>query len=184
MSSFRFRELNTMVLDRLRGETGVSEEDKLLYLISDASTDGVLRGRKKLTKLAFFAEYWSPEEDLLLPSEQFGGFNFIIYKFGPFSKGLFKSFDELKDDGLVEEVRRPRGNSEITVTEEGERRVEIVESQLRREERSQVAAVRNEWADRPGHELEELSLDYLGIDESETQEYMGMPVSVVISERS
>ena len=173
-----------MVLDRIRGEKGVSEGDKLLYLICHNSTDGVLRGRKKLTKLAFFAEHWLPEEDILDPNEQFGGFNFIIYKFGPFSKELFKSFDTLKDDGFVKEIRQPRGNSEIAVTDQGKERVAAIESQLHRDERSQITAISQEMADKPGHTLEEMSLDYLGISKSEKQEYMGVPVSVLISEQN
>lgn len=173
-----------MVLNKLLGENEASKAEKLLYLISSNSTDGVLKGRKKLTKLAFFAEYWIPEEDMLNPNEQFGEFNFMIYKFGPFSKELFKAFDELKDEGLVEETRKPRGNSVIRLTPEGKEHVESIESKLTREERNQITAVREKFGNKPGHELESTSLEYLGIDESGKEDYVGMPVSVLISERS
>ncbi|MFW6436792.1 MAG: type II toxin-antitoxin system antitoxin SocA domain-containing protein [Halococcoides sp.] len=170
-----------MVLDSLRE---ASKEEKLLYLISSTSTNGVLKGRKKLTKLAFFAEYWLPNEEMLNPNEQFGGFNFIIYKFGPFSKDLFREFDELKDDGLVEETRRPRGNSIIELTKKGETQAEKIKSKLDREERCQIEAVSEEFGDKSGHVLEEKSLNCLGIEKSEKDDYMGMPVSVIISEDS
>ncbi|ELY52764.1 type II toxin-antitoxin system antitoxin SocA domain-containing protein [Natronococcus jeotgali] len=174
-----------MVLDKLLGGDDASKPEKLLYLISSNSTDdGVLKGRKKLTKLVFFAEYWQPEDEMLNPNEQFSGFNFIIYKYGPFSKELFKAFDELKDKDLVTEKRRPNGHSMIHTTEKGRESVTSIEKKLSCEERDQVQIVRDRLSEKPGHELEDLSLNYLNIDKSEKEEYMGMPVSVVISEES
>ena len=173
-----------MVLDKLLGKKGASKAEKLLYLISSNSTDSVLKGRKKLTKLAFFAEYWLPEEEMLNPNEQFGEFNFIIYKFGPFSKDLFKAFDELKDEGFVEETRKPRGNSMIQLTPKGGEHAKEIRKKLNQEEQNQVKTVSEQLGSKSGHELEEMSLDYLGISKSEKEDYMGMPVSVIISEGS
>lgn len=175
-----------MVLEKLLGEAEASKAEKLLCLISSNSTGGVLKGRKKLTKLAFFAEYWIPDEEegMLNPNEQFGGFSFIIYKFGPFSKELFEAFDELKDEGFVEETRKPRKNSVIQLTPRGEKYAEKVGGKLNAEEQSQIKAVSEQLGNKPGHELEEKSLDYLGINKSEKEDYMGMPVSVIVSEGS
>lgn len=173
-----------MVLDRLRNSKGANREEKLLYLIGKNGTDGTLYGRKKLTKLLFFAEHWLPAEDRLSPDELFGSFNFIIYKHGPFSKELFKAFDNLKDDGLLDELRQPRAPTRIRLTEDGQRKLEAIEDALTRDERTQVRAVSENFSEMSGNELEEMSLDYLALEKDEKREYMGMPVSAIISEQS
>lgn len=173
-----------MVLDRLLGPREASREEKLLYLVGSMATGGSLRGRKKLTKLSFFADHWLPDEGMLSPEGLFAGFDFVVYEHGPFSRDLFEAFDELNDSGLLEETRRPGDPSRIRLTEHGERRLATVESCLTPRERSRIATVRDRLSGKSGDELELLSLERLGIDYSERQEYVGMPVGVLVSERS
>lgn len=173
-----------MVLDKSPVNDVASDEDKLLYLINSNSTDGILYGRKKLTKLGFFAEHWLPEEDLLTSRQKLGNFNFTIYKYGPFSKQLFRTFDRLKDDSLIIERRQPRGNSQIEVTEKGRDYLQYIDEFLTHDEKEQIRRVGERLSDKPGYELEKMSLEYLGIKESEKQNYMGTSVDTLISEAS
>lgn len=160
----------------------VSDSDKLLYLIGSSSTDDILHGRKKLTKLAFFTEHWIPEEDLLSDRQRIGVFDFIIYKYGPFSREMMDLFDDLKQENLIEESRHPMGGSEIRTTEEGKEKFNQIDRNLPKSETSQISRVTAKFGDKRGGELENLSLEYLGISQEEKHEYMGMPVDVVISE--
>jgi uncharacterized protein YwgA len=171
-----------MVLNPPLDNVSASDEDKLLYLINSNSTNGTLYGRKKLTKLGFFAEHWSPEEDLLTPHQRLGSFDFIIYNYGPFSKQLFEAFDKLKETGLIMEKRQPRGNSQIDVTQKGRYQIQQIETYLSVDEKEQFKKVEEALSDKSGYKLEQMSLNYLGIDETEKPEYMGTSVDSLISQ--
>lgn len=158
----------------------VSARDKLLHLISVNSTDSKFFGRTKLTKLGFFAEYWDPEQDVLEPRQQLGDFQYVIYKYGPFSKELFDKFDNLKTSDLLEESRQPIGGAEISVTERGQKRAKQIREQLNESDIGQIHAVSETFGDRNGGELEELSLEYLNIDKHDKEKHQSEKVENLI----
>lgn len=177
----------TDVFNKIRESTpsrkrDLSDSDKLLYLIRKSSSGGTLQGRKKLTKLVFFAEHWVPDEDLLSDRQTLGSFDFIIYKYGPFSRDLMDVFDELKDRGLIRERRNPTGESEIEITEHGGSELNNIEEEISDQDRRQILEVVDNFGYKTGGILERQSLRYLGITPEEKSEYMGMPVDVIIAE--
>jgi uncharacterized protein YwgA len=157
-----------------------SGRQKLLYLLSECSnSSGKIFGRKKLMKLAFFAEYFDDEEGELVSRPKLGEFPFSIYKFGPFSVDVMDTFDDLKEDGLLYEDD-DRMQHLIRLTEGGERIADDVEDGLSDEEIVQIQRISSEFGELSGSELEDLSLDELGIEPRQKDDYRGMDVADII----
>lgn len=167
--------------DLFSGDGDISTSDKLLYIISKNSDEGVLDGRKKLTKLVFFTEFLDIDQDRLSTSKKLGDFDFIIYKYGPFSHDLMDDFDNLKDEGFIQE-NQSSYTYDIHLTEKGEGRLEEIMGELDEDELDQIRKVSDHFADLDGGTLENLSLEYLGITKEEKQNYIGMPIDVILSE--
>lgn len=159
--------------------SSVSETDKLLYLLEKSSRDGRLAGRKKLMKLAFFAEYFDPESDTLVPNQRYVPFDFTIFKYGPFSKDVMNAFDSLKHSGLVEEDS-DRMQHLIEITDMGSERSEEVGRRLTPEEREHIEEIVKKFGGHSGGFLENMSLDYLGISKKEKEKFRGTSVEELI----
>lgn len=158
---------------------GVSEKEKLLYLLSQSSDAGKIFGRKKLMKLAFFAEHFDPSEGELTPEPQLESFDFHIFKYGPFSKKVLDELDNLKYQDQIDEDSS-RMQHRIKITPDGEHKTSDVEQRLSPEEKGHLEVIAEEFSDRSGSELENLSLDLLGIEKREKDQYRGMSISSII----
>lgn len=159
------------------------DKDRLLALIEQGSdADGRVFGRKKLIKLAFFAKYLDLDEDRLTTSSKFGDFNFIIYDYGPFSFDVMNEFDKLKEEDLVQEKKGPLGYT-IRLTERGKTRANKIENKLE-EENERLDKIADDFAELNGGQLEDMSLEYLGIDKDDKPRLSGTPVEAVITGES
>jgi len=163
---------------------GSSFEDKdlVLEIIERCGSDRSISGRKKLMKLLFFTEYYDFDTDMLTTSLESPDFDFLIYKFGPFSKDVMKSFDVLKNKGLIKEKKIVGGGFRIKITDEGRERLEGVSGKIPEKIEKQMSKVSEKFGDMHGNELESESLEYLGISEEEKEDYIGTPVEVLITE--
>lgn len=158
----------------------VSRKDKLLYLLDQSSERDKIVGRKKLMKLAFFSEHYDPDEGELVSEPQLGEFDFEIFKFGPFSKGVLDEFDHLKGQNeLVEDSSRMQYL--IQVTPGGSRRTRVIGERLPDEERKHLEDIAEQFSDKSGAELENMSLDMLDIEKREKDKYRGMSISSIIN---
>lgn len=154
---------------------------RLLVLLSRSASSGTIDGRKKVMKLGFLAEHLDPECGRLDTWQQLGSFEFIVYKYGPFSRDLLDSFDSLRDRGLVEE-HVTEYEHEIEMTDRGRAVAAGIYGQLDGDVRERIARIADEYGDETGSVLEAKSLELLGISEEEKSEYQGQPVDVVITE--
>lgn len=157
----------------------VPRKEKLLYLLDLSSNTNQIVGRKKLMKLAFFAEHYDPEEENLVSEPQLGLFDFEIFKYGPFSKGVLDEFDSLKDqEDLTEDSSRMQYL--IEVTSRGSRKTEEIEQRLSEEEIEHLKKIARQFSSKSGAELEKQSLDMLEIEKREKDRYRGMSISSII----
>jgi len=159
-----------------------TSERQLLSILNDAGDEqGQLLGRMKLMKLVFFSEYWEDSRDHLTPRNSLGGFgDFKIYKYGPFSEKLLHTFDSLKNRNLITEQEQMYGPTRITLTDEGRELAEEVRESLSTKEDKQMRDVITNFGDKDGNELEEKSLEYLGITREQKQNHQGEPVESLI----
>jgi uncharacterized protein YwgA len=157
-------------------------ESQLLSLLSDAGDeDGQLLGRMKLMKLVFFSEYWKTESNRLTPNRRIGGFDdFKIYKYGPFSESLLHTFDDLKQRGLITEQEQMYGPTRICLTEDGRQAAQVVKDRLSSDEIHQIEGVVQHFGSKDGNELEEESLERLGITREQKKNHQGKPVESLI----
>lgn len=172
-----------MALDDLFGGDDVPPGDKLLYLISHNTNHGFVDGRKKLTKLAFFTEFLNVDENVLTTNQYIGDFDFIIYKYGPFSHDLMDEFENLKKNNLIRE-NQSSYTYDIRLTDEGKERLEDIEGDMDEDEINQIERISSHFSNKDGSELENISLEYLGITKEDKDNYIGMPVDVLLSESS
>ena len=158
-----------------------SEEEKLLYVIGRLLKDSLMNGRKKLMKMMFFIEHFSIEEDRLVPNNLYSKNEFIIYKFGPFSYDVMNSLIELKKHNLIEE-KIINMNVVAELTDEGKRRQNELENMIDNETKEHIQKIEDKFGKKSSKELENLSLEYLGISPKEKESFIGNPVSVIIAE--
>jgi len=162
----------------------LSKRERLLLSILDDAADskGQLLGRMKLMKLVFFSEYWQGDEGQLTPEKQFGGFDdFKIYKYGPFSEKLLHTFDSLKNHNLVTEQEQMYGPTQINLTENGHRIAEDVRKRFSSDEERQLHQITSTFGDKDGNELEDESLERLGITREEKSNHQGRSVEALIA---
>ena len=159
--------------------SSVSRKEKLLYLLDQSSNSNRIIGRKKLMKLVFFAEHYDPDEDELVSEPQLDLFDFEIFKYGPFSKKVLDDFDQLKNQNdLFEDSSRMQYL--IKVTADGSEKTEDIGENLPEEEKMHLEKISREFSDKSGSELENLSLEMLGIKKREKDRYRGMSISSII----
>lgn len=156
-----------------------SRKEKLLYLIDQSSDSNRIIGRKKLMKLVFFAEHYDPDEETLVSEPQLGLFDFEIFKYGPFSKGVLDDFDQLKNQNILREDSS-RMQYLIELTAEGSRKTENIEDELSDGEKNRIKQISEEFSDKSGGKLEDLSLEMLDIKKREKDRYRGMSISSII----
>lgn len=142
-----------------------------------AACDGEVSGRTKFMKLVFMLEHFDPATERLVPEPRFGVFDdFHIYDYGPFSGDVMDAFDELKSDGVVSEsdeyvngrrgkVIEQNGDTDAGSEFETDDFEEIVER----------------FGDKTGSTLADKSLELLGIDPSEKEQYRHTDVSEIVS---
>lgn len=163
----------------------MTPEDILLYLISKSGKEPErLVGRKKLMKLAFFAEHYDPESDSLIPQSQLDQFDFEIFKYGPFSKGVLDAFDELEREGEIEEDDQNHLHNIITTTRDGGEAMKEASRELDPEIRTHLDEIAETFGDDTGAQLERRSLNMLGIEKTEKDSYRGAPVGEIIAKRA
>ncbi|MFB6177091.1 MAG: hypothetical protein ABEI99_08130 [Halobaculum sp.] len=144
-----------------------------------AACDGEVSGRTKFMKLVFMLEHFDPATGGVTAEPQFGVFeDFHIYDHGPFSRDVMDAFDDLKTDGAVSEsdeyvngrrgkvIERDGGTSSRTEEFDTEQFREIIE-RFRAE---------------TGSTLADRSLDLLGIEPSEKEQYRYTEVSEIVTE--
>ena len=161
----------------------LSKRERLLLSILDdaADSEGQLLGRMKLMKLVFFSEYWQSDEGQLTPEKQLGGFDdFKIYKYGPFSEKLLHTFDRLKDRNLVTEREQMYGPTQINLTDNGHEIAEDVRERFSPGDEHQLHQTVLTFGEKDGNELEEESLEHLGITREEKPNHQGKPVETLI----
>ncbi len=154
-------------------------ESQLLRLV--AASSGPVRGRTKLMKLGFFREFYDPDVDELRPTERVGAFDdYVIYDHGPFSRRLMEAFDTLKRRDLVAEQTELtfRGNrrNDVSLTEQGQEQINQLEDDR---EAERVVA---EFDDYSATDAEEESLERLGIERHEKDQYRLTHVSEIIAD--
>jgi uncharacterized protein YwgA len=162
----------------------LSKREQLLLSILDdaADSEGQLLGRMKLMKLVFFSEYWQDNEGQLTSEKQLGGFDdFKIYKYGPFSEKLLHTFDSLKNLDLVREQEQMYGPTQINLTESGHKVAKDVRDHFSTDEKRQLYQITSTFGDKDGNELEEESLDRLGITREEKSNHQGRSVENLIA---
>ncbi len=163
----------------------MTPEDLLLYLISRSGKEPErLVGRKKLMKLAFFAEHYDPDSGSLVPESQLGHFDFEIFKYGPFSKGVLDAFDELEREGEIEEDDQTHLHNVITTTRDGSEAMEVAGRELDPEVRTHLDEISEVFGDETGAQLETKSLNMLDIEKREKEEYRGIPMEDIIERRA
>lgn len=160
----------------------LEKEDYLLYSIDGFSSSSGIRGRKKLMKLMFFLEHLNLEENELTPDRQYSKNEFIIYDYGPFSFDVMNGMEGLKTDGKISEEIRTKPYI-INLTEKGRRRSEKIGEKISNDKIQRIQRIKEKFGNEPGWKLEQLSLEYLGIDEEEKTLRKGIPVRVLISEK-
>lgn len=127
-------------------------ERQLIPLSLLEAADGEISGRTRLQKLAFLLV----EEEL---DDDFPGYDFVKYDYGPFSKGLLSDVESLDDDGVVgeNETRTFSGNRRYDYGLQsgfGERVEELAESDEEVREVLEAAQdVVDEHGDKPIREL-------------------------------
>ncbi|GAB3684412.1 hypothetical protein GCM10028857_13360 [Salinarchaeum chitinilyticum] len=130
-------------------------------------------------KLAFFAEHFDTSEEDLISEPQMESFDFHIFKYGPFSKEVLDELDNLKYSGNIDEDSS-RMQHRIKITPDGENKISDIEHRLCPEEQEHLDEIAEEFSDKSGSELENLSLDMLGIEKREKDRYRGMSISSII----
>lgn len=160
----------------------VSREDKLLYVINELSKSQNFDGRLKLMKTMFFLEHLDFENDKLTPEHLFSDSQFIIYKFGPFSFDVMNDMIKLSNNNLIEEFCISGYNIVPMMTKKGEIRVESIKNSLSQNELKRMEKIKEMFDDFSGKELEEKSLEYLGITHEDKEDLMGEPVEDLIEE--
>ena|GEM_PF-1859374 len=154
-------------------------ESELLRLIGASS--GPVRGRTKLMKLGFFGEFYDPDIRELRPNERVGAFeDYVIYEHGPFSRDLMEAFDRLKERGLlIEETEltfRGHQRNDVSLTPDGESAVARLDTD------PTTKRVVEEFDDDTATEAETESLDLLGIERHEKDQYRLTHVSEIIAD--
>lgn len=154
-------------------------ESELLRLIGASS--GPVRGRTKLMKLGFFGEFYDSDTGTLRPNERVGAFDdYVVYDHGPFSRDLMEAFDRLKERGLLTEETeltfRGHQRNDVSLTAEGRR----VTARL--DANPETERVVEQFDDDTATEAETKSLELLGIERHEKDQYRLTHVSEVIAD--
>lgn len=106
----------------------------LLY----ANEEESIVGRTRLQKLVFLMEMNFQEERGSLPLTP-NTYDFEPYDYGPFSKQLYDDVDELKDQGLIREVKEEYKEGEVRyIYEIEDKGRELIENNLNKEEMREV----------------------------------------------
>jgi len=129
----------------------------------------------------FFLEYFDPEEKKITPTKGFCNNEFILYKYGPFSFEVLEDVDNLKKNGFVKEYITPSTVS-IKITNKGKEKIKEIENKVNEKQLKRLKEIKDESSNESGHNLEQLSLGYLGIKEEEKDSLMGIPISVFLIE--
>lgn len=163
----------------------MNRTDLLLYLISTAGEDeDKLIGRKKLMKLVFFAEHFDPDSGSLRPKSKLDRFTFEIYKYGPFSTDVMDTFDDLEEQGLVDERDDFYLHNIITITDSGGEYLQSLKKALPSDIQTHLDIISEKFGHKSGKELENQALTMLGIEKSEKDRYRGIPIENIINSRN
>jgi uncharacterized protein YwgA len=139
--------------------------------------DGQVSGRTKFMKLVFLLEHFDPETETASAEPRFGVFDdFYVYDHGPFSRDVMDAFDDLKSDGVVEEsdefVNGRRGKV-IERSRDGS-----LEGPFDTDEFTQIV---ERFGDENGTTLADHSVELLGIEPSEKEQYQYTDVSELLA---
>lgn len=141
----------------------------------------MIDGRKKLVKLAFFAEPFNPESDGLQPSVRVDQLAFEIRRYGPFSVDAVNTCEDLQKQGSS----RTRSQTTPITTGPLLSRETSPESRWENVYRpiSGVSSTpsRRNSVDTRGTRLQTRSLEMLGIGVSEIDRYRGIPVEEMLA---
>ncbi len=139
--------------------------------------DGHVSGRTKFMKLVFLVEHFDPETEVASAEPRFGVFDdFHIYDYGPFSRDVMDAFDDLKSDGVVEESDEFVNGRRGKVIERS--RQDSVGEQFDTDEFTQIV---KRFGDETGSTLADRSLELLGIESSEKEQYQYTDVSELLA---
>lgn len=142
-----------------------------------AACDGEVSGRTKFMKLVFMLEHYDPATESVTAEPRFGVFDdFHIYDYGPFSGDVMDAFDDLKSDGVVSEsdefvngrrgkVIERSGGADVGDSFDADDFEKIVE----------------QFGEESGSVLADRSLELLGIDPSEKDNYRYTDVSEIVA---
>jgi len=160
-----------------------SKEKELLISIRYFSLKEEISGRKKLMKLMFFLEHFDFNQEKLTSKHQFCKNEFLIYKYGPFSFDVMNNLEKLKKEGYITE--EGRGYPEpitIKLTDKGLKEIDK-HKPLNEEFENQLLKVRRRFSGKSGFELEGMSLSMLHITKEDKDEFLGLPITVLLSEK-
>ena len=139
----------------------LTETQKILYyLIHRLKKSGLLEGRKKIMKLMFFIEHFDLGKGKL-SKNRFVGNDFIIYHYGVFSFNVMEDYLSLLKRGIISE-------NPITL-----KRIEVC---LSEDKKDKVKGIIEKFGERTASDLENLSLELLGLSRDTKKEHLGESV--------
>jgi hypothetical protein len=139
--------------------------------------DGQVSGRTKFMKLVFLLEHFDPETETASAEPRFGVFDdFYVYDHGPFSRDVMDAFDDVKSNDIVEESDEFVNGRRGKVIERS--REDSVGEQFDTDEFTQIV---ERFGDENGTTLANRSLELLGIESSEKEQYQYTDVSELLA---
>ncbi len=139
--------------------------------------DGQVSGRTKFMKLVFLLEHFDLETETASAEPRFGVFDdFYVYDHGPFSRDVMDAFDDLKSNDIVEESDEFVNGRRGKVIERS--RQDSVGEQFDTDEFTQIV---ERFGDENGTTLANRSLELLGIESSEKEQYQYTDVSELLA---
>lgn len=142
-------------------------EKTILYLIKKMGEK--VEGKKKLMKLIFLLEYYSPITKKIEPSLNFDR-DYSVYYYGVYSSKIMDSIRNLISSNYIKDGFPLKM----------ERNIEIV---LDPELQNKVDTIINTFGDMTGYQLERLTLQMLGVNIIEKREYFGISIEEIIKQK-
>jgi uncharacterized phage-associated protein len=141
----------------------------ILNLISKC---GKIEGRKKFMKLMFLVDHYREGK---IQTKPLIGMNFIIYKHGVFSVDVMDNYIDLLEKEVIDETYIEDLNLNLIqckgpVPKTNEKVEEVIDE------------VVNKFGKYNGKQLEEKTLEMIGIKMEEKENYYGMRVSEILKE--
>lgn len=154
-------------MNEIEGYNLTRSQKAILYLIKRLGTG--IEGRKKLMKLMFLVEHFDPHCQKLT-EKQFLGNNFIIYRYGVFSREVMKDYLKLGKMNILDDYP-------ITI-------LEHVPLDLEGNVKFRIDQIIRQFGKDESSKLEWSTLDLLGLDKSTKMKYFEKSVLPLIKAKN